>query len=143
MRRPEAVVLDTHVWLDVAMGRTRFSRRQRSRVDKAARESVLYVASVTPWEVAALARKGKVRVASPVLDFVLGALRETSTSVVPLEPEIAVDAVELPAWDHKDPTDRLIVASARHLDAWLLTRDGAILDYAAETKAVRAIDPAE
>jgi PIN domain nuclease of toxin-antitoxin system len=52
-----------------------------------------------------------------------------------------VDAVELPAWDHGDPADRLIVATARHLDAVLVTRDTRILQYAGETRAVRAIEP--
>jgi len=37
--------------------------------------------------------------------------------------------------------DRLIVASARFLDAVLVTRDGAILDYAMAARAVRVLDP--
>ena len=64
-----------------------------------------------------LVRSGKVRVSSPVLDFVVGALRETRTAVAPLEPAIAVDAVDLPAWDHRDPADRLI--PWRRLAAWM------------------------
>ncbi len=47
----------------------------------------------------------------------------------------------LPAWKHADPADRLIVATARHLNALLVTRDGAILDYAEESKAVRTLEP--
>jgi PIN domain nuclease of toxin-antitoxin system len=88
-----------------------------------------------------LVRRGKVRVNSPVLDFVVGALRETRTAIAPLEPGMAVDAVELPACDHRDPADRLILATARALDGVLVTRDGAILDYARTVKAVRALDP--
>jgi hypothetical protein len=33
------------------------------------------------------------------------------------------------------------VATARHRNALLVTRDGAILEYAEESKAVRAIEP--
>jgi hypothetical protein len=36
-----------------------------------------------------------------VLDFFVGALRETRTAVTSLEPAIAVDAVDLPAWEHR------------------------------------------
>jgi len=142
MPSAEVFVLDTHVWLDVAFGRSkRFAARVRRQLDAAAQGARLYVAAITPWEVAMLVRNGKVRVSSPVVDFVVGALRETRTAVALLEPAIAVDAVELPAWDHRDPADRLIVASARSLDAVLVTRDGAILDYAEVVSAVRVLDP--
>lgn len=53
---------------------------------------------------------------------------------------VSVDAVNLPAWDHADPLDRIIVATARRLGAALVTADSAILDYAAATKAVRVIE---
>ncbi|MDP9149742.1 MAG: type II toxin-antitoxin system VapC family toxin [Myxococcota bacterium] len=138
----ELFLLDTHVWLDVAFGRSsRFAMRVRRQLEVAAQTARLYVAAITPWEVAMLVRNGKVRVSSPVLDFLVGALRETRTAVAPLEPTIAVDAVELPAWEHRDPANRLIVASARYMDALLLTRDASILEYASDVKGVRVIDP--
>ena len=142
MPKGEAFVLDTHVWLDVAVGRERsFTARVRRSLDRAAVAGALYVAAVTPWEVAMLARAGKIRVAGPLLGFVTESLRETRTAVAPLEPAIAVDAVELPAWDHRDPADRLIVATARNLGAVLVPRDAAILDYARTVKAVRVLEP--
>lgn len=142
MPRAETVVLDTHVWLDVALGRERsIATRVLRRLDRAAVIATLYVSAITPWEVAMLARNAKLRVSGPVLEFVAESLRETRTAVAPLEPAIAVDAVELPAWEHRDPADRIIVATARHMGAVLVTRDGAILDYAASTKAVRVIEP--
>ena len=142
MPSANALLLDTHVWLEVALGREQgFSPRLRRQLEAAAASSRLYVAAITPWEVAALIRKGRVRVSTPVLDFVVGALRETRTAVASLDPEIAVDAVELPAWDHRGPADRMIVASARHSRAILVTRDQVILEYASDVKAVRAVDP--
>ena len=57
-----------------------------------------------------------------------------------LELAIAVDAVNPPAWDHADPSDRIIVATAWRLRAVLVTADSAILDYAAATKAVRVVE---
>jgi len=87
-----------------------------------------------------LARAGKIRVDGPVLGFITEALRDTRTAVAPLEPVVAVDAVELPTWDHRDPADRIIVATARKMGAVLVTRDTAILDYAESTKAVRVLE---
>jgi PIN domain nuclease of toxin-antitoxin system len=138
----EIVVLDTHVWLEVAVGRTSgIAKRVQRKLEAAAAASRVYVAAITPWEVAMLARKGKLRVTGSLREFVEEALRATRTAVAPLEAAVAVDAAELPAWDHRDPADRLIVATARAMNALLLTRDGAILDYARAAKAVRALDP--
>lgn len=140
MPSADVVLLDTHIWLDVALGRQRgMTTRVLRKCDRAASAGSLYVAAITPWEVAMLARGGKIRVNSPLREFIEESLRETRTAVAPLEPAIAVDAVELPAWDHRDPVDRMIVATARHLEALLVTRDAAILDYASRVKAVRVL----
>ena len=72
------------------------------KLDRAAAAGSLYVAAIMPWEVAILVRRGKVRISGPVLEFITEALRETRTAVSPLEPSVAVDAVELPAWEHRD-----------------------------------------
>jgi PIN domain nuclease of toxin-antitoxin system len=141
MPRADAIVLDTHIWLDVAIGRGRFLPRVLRRLNAAADAGTLHVAAITPWEVAMLARAGKIRIGEPLAAWLVGALNVTRTGVAPLEPEIAVDAVHLPAWKHGDPADRLIVATARHLNALLVTRDVAILDYAEESKAVRTLEP--
>ena len=45
-------------------------------------------------------------------------------------PEIAIDASHLPGDLHGDPADRLIVATARHLGAAIVTRDSRIIAYA-------------
>jgi PIN domain nuclease of toxin-antitoxin system len=97
---------------------------------------------MTPWEIAMGAKTGRIRVKGTVLDWIDAALKAVAASVAPVEPAVAVDAVDLPgSWHHRDPVDRLIVATARHLDAILVTADTAILDYAAKTKAVRVLEP--
>jgi len=47
------------------------------------------------------------------------------------ERQIAVESYALPDVFHRDPADRLIVATARVANATLMTRDQRILDYAA------------
>jgi PIN domain nuclease of toxin-antitoxin system len=142
MPSADVVLLDTHIWLDVALGRRRrMSTRVLRKCESAAAAGSLYVAAITPWEVATLAGGGKIRVSGTVLEFITESLRETRTAVAPLEPTIAVDAVELPSWSHRDQADRIIVATARHIEAVLVTRDTAILDYAASVKAVRVLEP--
>ena len=49
---------------------------------------------------------------------------------IPVDNAIAVDAVALPGEFHKDPADRLIVATARKLGAPIVTADEKIRNYA-------------
>jgi PIN domain nuclease of toxin-antitoxin system len=48
---------------------------------------------------------------------------------LPVDVEIATKSVELPGEFHKDPTDRIIVATARKLAAPLITKDDKIRAY--------------
>jgi PIN domain nuclease of toxin-antitoxin system len=58
------------------------------------------------------------------------ALAKPGVRLAPLEPEIAVASSRLPFEMHPDPADRILVATARHLGATLVTADGALLDFA-------------
>jgi PIN domain nuclease of toxin-antitoxin system len=62
--------------------------------------------------------------------------------VAELTPAVAIDAGAIPRTALADPLDRLLVATARQLDATLLTSDLQILAYATRTKNVRARDAA-
>ena len=55
-------------------------------------------------------------------------------------PSIAIDAGSIPRDALADPLDRLLVATARRLDATFLTGDRRILEYAASTGNVRVQD---
>jgi PIN domain nuclease of toxin-antitoxin system len=49
----------------------------------------------------------------------------------PLTAKIAIDSSFLPGAFHGDPADRMLVATARHMNISLLTRDQRILAYSA------------
>ena len=49
-----------------------------------------------------------------------------------MPPDLLIESSYLPGKPPKDPTDRIIVATARELGATLLTRDRALLDYGAQ-----------
>ena len=56
---------------------------------------------------------------------------------------VAVDAGFIPRAALADPLDRLLVATARQLDATILTADSSVLAYAAQTHNVRVHDLAQ
>lgn len=133
------IVLDTHVLIWAVDGDARLGRTARAAVDEAGRADGIAISAITPWEIALLAEKGRLRLGCDAAVWIDAALDLPGVHVKPIEPAIAIDSVRLPGGFHADPADRFIVATARHCRAPLLTADGAILDYAAGGH-VRAID---
>ena len=130
MPSPEKVLLlDTHVWLWLVGGAEPLKRTVLSAVEGAARRGRIRVSAISVWEVAMLEAKGRIRLAKDCLAWVQEALAAPGTSLVPLTPEIAVESSRLPGDFHGDPADRILIATARLLDATLLTRDERILTY--------------
>jgi PIN domain nuclease of toxin-antitoxin system len=139
MNVAERILLDTHVWTMLVDG-ARFAPRVLRKIERAASTGALYLAAISVWEIATLAGKGKLRLESPTLKWVTDAVHASRIVVYTLDPAISVDAAELRPF-HGDPADRMIVATARHLGAVLVTRDSLILDYAGETDGVRVLQP--
>jgi PIN domain nuclease of toxin-antitoxin system len=94
----------------------------------------LLVSPVSGWEIGLATTRRKVPLIlmpTPqrwLADF----LSLPGVRVMPLEPHVALDASYLPGQLHRDPADRLLIATARQLGVPLVTRDQRILDYAAE-----------
>jgi len=137
--RNDRLVLDTHVWKSYVEG-AGISAKVVKRIDLARESGSLFVAAMSVWEIAMLAAKGQIKLSGPTLQWVADAVQASAVVVHPLEPVIAVDSAELAVF-HGDPADRLIVATARHLAAVLVTKDSKILDWAEATKGVRVLQP--
>ena len=61
------------------------------------------------------------------------AIHLSGLNLLALTPEIAIESVALPEPMHKDPADRILVASARVERLTLVTRDRELLAYAKAT----------
>jgi PIN domain nuclease of toxin-antitoxin system len=124
-------LLDTHAWLWLLQGDSqRLGPTTRERILAAAREGLLRLSAISLWEVGMLVAKQRLVVSLPCQDWVRQALQVPGLSLVPLTPEIAVQASFLPGEFHGDPADRIIVATARATGAVIVTADQRILDYA-------------
>ncbi len=100
------------------------------------------MSAITAWEIALLVSKARMTLGQDVLDWIRAALAISGLRLAPLEPEIAVASTRLPFEMHADPADRILVATARHLGATLVTADRALLDLAGKGY-IRAMDAAE
>jgi len=118
-------VLDTHAWIWWAGASKKLSAKARRQIDESAK---LGVSAISCWEVAMLVAKGRLELDRDVLTWIDQALALPRVELLPLTPRIAVGSVALGDDFQGDPADRIIVATARELDAKLVTRDGPIRD---------------
>jgi PIN domain nuclease of toxin-antitoxin system len=130
--RRELLLLDTHVLAWRVLSDPRLGKRTEQLIRIASRESRLLVSAITPWEVALLVSKKRINLYRDVMEWVHDALAMPGLTLVGLEPEIAVASTRLPFEIHPDPADRILVATARHLGATLVTADRALLELAAD-----------
>ncbi|ESQ75825.1 type II toxin-antitoxin system VapC family toxin [Asticcacaulis sp. AC402] len=124
------VLLDTHVLVWLIQGVDRLSPAKRERIQQAANRDELGVAAITPWEIAILTAKGRLALPMDVGEWINATAHRLGITVVPLSPEISVASNRLPGDFHADPADRMIVVTARHLNALLVTEVHTIFTYA-------------
>jgi PIN domain nuclease of toxin-antitoxin system len=135
------LLLDTHVWVWSANGDTsRVGPRSRLLLLKAEAREAIRVSPVTIFELSALHTSGRLRLARPLEQWVGDSLGAAGVRVAELTSSVAVDAGSIPRTALADPLDRLLVSTARHLDAVFVTADRQILEYASETGNVRVHD---
>ena len=121
------ILLDTHAWLWWLQPKVREMPEATRRFIASASEPV-GVASVSCLEVAWLVKKGRVALPVPTKEFFILGIERAGLELVPLTPSIAARSAELPDI-HRDPIDRVLIATALELDATLVSRDASITAY--------------
>lgn len=115
------VAVDTHALLWWTLEPAKLSARARAALDGAER---IAVPVIVFWEVALLARLGKITLGSSAADWLREVRSIARIEQLPLTAEIAVAADGLAM--HPDPADRFIVATAIQQQLALVTKDKAI-----------------
>ena len=137
------VLLDTHAWVWSIEGDVRrIGRRARALLARAESQERIRVSPVSMFEIMALHTSGRLRLSRPAEGWLREGLTAAGVRVAEVTPAIAIDAGVIPRTALADPLDRLLVATARQLNATLLTADRVILDYARATGNLRAQDAA-
>ncbi len=132
------IVLDTHALIWAVQDNPKLGAAARERVEKEAREDTILIPAICVWEIALIVSRGHVKLPFDTLSWMRRVLNRPGYDLAPLEPDIAAASVGL-AWAHKDPADRMIVATALHWRAPVLTVDRTIKAYA-ETSDLEVID---
>ena len=119
------LVLDTHAlywWVNRTPGR--LGERQLEAIETADR---LVMSAMTCWELAWLVAHGRIALRLPLTDW-LDQVEAGGVEVIPVSRVIATRAVSLPD-HHKDPVDRIIIATAVEHRAQLVSIDVRFEDY--------------
>jgi PIN domain nuclease of toxin-antitoxin system len=124
------LLVDTHTLIWMVEEAPRLGVQAAEALNRAGWENRIAVSAITPWEIAVLVSKGRLQLGADVMQWIREALAKPGVQLVPLEPEIAVASTRLPFEMHIDPADRILVATARHLGATLVTADRALLELA-------------
>lgn len=115
------IVLDTHIWIWWLTPDDK-SLKQSWR-DAITNADEIGVSAISCFEMAWLVHRGRVEIPIALDAWFAAALDGSGVCLLPVTPRVARLAVELPE-HHRDPQDRIIIATAIANDARLLSADG-------------------
>lgn len=122
-------LLDTCALVWLGMGGGELSAEARRRVSVAAR---LCYSPVSIWEITRLQKEGKVVIPSAPEQFVADLVEAYGLSSIPPTDDVMMRAAQLPD-HHRDPADRMIIATALINDLIVVTGDGKFAQYGVRT----------
>ena len=118
------ILLDTHALIWLAFEPAKLSKEAREAIGESGRTGGLGISAITLWEAAWLVTHHRVDF-NGTLDAFLEEI-SSRTAVFPITPMIAILANQLPATYPRDPSDRLIGATAMSEGIALVTKDRTI-----------------
>ena len=123
------LLLDTCALLWLGMGGGDLRPAARRRIESA---PALYYSSISAWELARLAKEGKIELGVPPCDFLSDLADQYGLASLPPTDETMLRAAQLPDI-HKDPADRIIIATALQHDLPVVTGDARFPQYGVRT----------
>jgi PIN domain nuclease of toxin-antitoxin system len=118
-----APVLDTQAWIWWVEHDRRLGRAALEALDALPADNRPFLSDISLWEVAMLVERRRLTLAVPLEEWFEATAHPRAVRIVPITPLIAAKVAGLPSSFHRDPADRVIVATCQALDAPLLTRD--------------------
>ena len=122
-------LLDTHAWV-WWVTEDRLSKRAKSRIAASLAAHDLWISLISVWEIAKKVEKQQLVLDRPLDKWLDEAVARPGFGVRELTRPILVQSCELPQPFHGGPADQILVATARHHGATLITKDQRIRQYA-------------
>jgi len=126
----DRLLLDTHIalWLDSGDDRLRASTL--ALIDGCWQNGgAILLSAITVWEIALLVDTGRIDLDVPVAAWIERFLDCPGIEAVPLGHQAASRSYQLHHLEHRDPADRLLIATAIELACPLVTYDERIVRF--------------
>lgn len=122
------ILLDTHALLWWALDPSQLSATARSWCERMEVDGG-FASSISIWEIGVKIQRGKLEIGTSVDEFARRIADSTSVELLAVDWPTWVRSIALP-WDHRDPADRVIVATALQRGLPILTKDTKIQSFA-------------
>ncbi|MDP2783448.1 MAG: type II toxin-antitoxin system VapC family toxin [Sulfurimicrobium sp.] len=120
------IILDTHVWVNwILLGEPGLTKPIMAAINS---QSLMAVSAISCFEVSLLVKQRKLELPLPVGEWLVEALSASGVDCLPVTCEISRLSVALQDV-HKDPADRIIIATAITHDALLASVDSVFPEY--------------
>ncbi|MBI3962794.1 MAG: type II toxin-antitoxin system VapC family toxin [Deinococcus sp.] len=121
------IVLDTHAWIWWASEPEKLSSRALAAINYS---RAIGICPISCWEISTKVAQGKLTLDRDLRVWVQQALARPGVALLHLSADIAITAGQLGRQGFPgDPADRLIVATALHHGAELITKDKTIRSF--------------
>jgi|CXWJ01.1.fsa_nt_gi PIN domain nuclease of toxin-antitoxin system len=108
------------------------SRLTRSAYEAISQAQTIIISSISIWEIALKAKRGHIDLSVSLEDYIKRLQKVKALDIRAVNLDMWVVAASLD-WQHRDPADRVIVATATLLKCPLITSDRVIADFYTST----------
>lgn len=123
------IVLDTSALLFWTVDPAQLTPQAAQTIEQAER---ILVSSISIWEIALKIKQEKLILPLAVTDYVDRLQRLERLEILPVDVQTWLDNLAL-HWEHRDPADRTIVALANRMNCPLVSSDGRMAAFYAQT----------
>lgn len=126
----DKVLLDTHIALWLESGNHRLRPDTIALIEACWRDGgTVLISAITVWEIAQLVYYGRIELARPVEEWIGLFADSPGVEILPLGHRAALGAYRLDPLEHRDPADRLLIATAIEQGCPLVTYDARIVRF--------------
>lgn len=123
----DVIVLDTHALLWWALDPAKLSEKAET-VCRQMEKDGAFASAISVWELGVKVKNGKLELGVSIDEFVRRLQLGNVVELVPVDSSVWLRTVNL-KWQHRDPADRVIVATALEKGLSLLTKDETMHAY--------------
>jgi len=124
------ILLDTHALVWWVAEPKRIPAKARRAIDAAVKANeAIAVSSISVWEIAMLVARKRLAFTIDADAWIDSVEALPFLTFLPVDNRVAVRSVQLQGFPHRDPADRLIVATALGVGATVVTADARLRGY--------------